>query len=259
MTLLLSQADVDGLLDLPGAMEATRQALREQAADAVTAVPPRHINVPRGALRVVSGALHQSRRMGVRLGPAAGFVDVSGGDHMVALLWDSESGDLLSVMAYPFSRLRTGGTIGVATELLAREDARTVGMIGTGRNALSLLQAACQVRPVERIRVHSRNAERREAFAARAQAALGVPVEATAEAAARRPRPCATRRSSTWRRTRWRPSCTPTGSRRARSSAAWAAPARSTPRCTSRPSASSSATANTRKSTSTWAATPINC
>src|SRR5690242_7928959 len=47
MTLLLSEADVEGLLDLPGAMEATRQALREQAADAVTAVPPRHINVPR--------------------------------------------------------------------------------------------------------------------------------------------------------------------------------------------------------------------
>ena len=184
MTLLLSQADVDGLLDLAGAMEATRQALREQAANAVTAVPPRHINVPRGALRLVSGALHQSQRMGVRLGPALGFVDITGGDRMVALLWDSETGDLLSVMAYPFSRLRTGGTIGVATELLAREDAHTVGMIGTGRNALSLLEAACQVRPVERIRVHSRNAERREAFAARAQAALGVPVEATADAAA---------------------------------------------------------------------------
>ncbi|HZS00907.1 MAG TPA: NAD(P)-binding domain-containing protein [Chloroflexota bacterium] len=184
MTLLLSQADVEGLLDLPGAMEATRQALREQAAGAVTAVPPRHIAVPRGALRVVSGALIESQRMGVRLGPAAGFVDATGGDSMIALLWDSESGALLTVMAYPFSRLRTGGTIGVATELLARADSRTVGMIGTGRNALSLLQAACHVRPVERIRVHSRNAERREAFAARAQQALGVPVEATADAAA---------------------------------------------------------------------------
>jgi alanine dehydrogenase len=184
MTLLLSQADVEGLLDLTQAMEATRQALREQAAGAVTAIPPRHIAVPRGALRVVSGALIQSQRVGVRLGPAAGFVDQTGGDRMVALLYDSESGDLLSIMAYPFSRLRTGGTIGVATELLAREDARTVGMIGTGRNALSLLQAACHVRPVAQVLVHSRNAERREAFAARAQQALGVPVEATAEAAA---------------------------------------------------------------------------
>jgi ornithine cyclodeaminase/alanine dehydrogenase-like protein (mu-crystallin family) len=184
MTLLLSRADVEGLLDLPGALEATRQALREQAADAVTAVPPRHINVPRGALRLVSGALIQSQRMGVRLGPAIGFVELTGGDRMVALLYDADSGELLSVMAYPFSRLRTGGTIGVATELLAREDSRTVGMIGTGRNALSLLQAACHVRPVERIRVHSRNPERREAFAARARETLGAPVEATADAAA---------------------------------------------------------------------------
>jgi len=183
MTLLLSRSDVEGLLDLAGAMEATRQALREQAADAVTAIPPRHINVPRGALRLVSGALIQSERMGVRLGPAIGFIDQTGGDRMVALLYHADTGELLSVMAYPFSRLRTGGTIGVATELLAREDSRTVGMIGTGRNALNLLQAACHVLPVERVRVHSRNPERRAAFAARAQVALGVPVEATAEAA----------------------------------------------------------------------------
>src|SRR5438552_3654777 len=131
MTLLLTQADVEGLLDLAGAMEATRQALREQAAQAVTAVPPRHINVPRGALRIVSGALVQSQRMGARLGPAAGFTDPAGGDRMVALLYDSESGDLLSVMAYPFGRLRTGAVLGVATELLARADSRAVGMIGT--------------------------------------------------------------------------------------------------------------------------------
>ncbi|HEY7062294.1 MAG TPA: hypothetical protein VII06_12510 [Chloroflexota bacterium] len=184
MTLLLTQSDVAGLLDLPQAMEATRQALREQAAEAVVAVPPRHINVARGAFRIVSGALLESQRVGVRLGPALGFTDPAGGDRAVALLYDAASGDLLSVMAYPFGRLRTGATLGVATDLLARADARTVGMIGSGRNALSLLRAACAVRPIERIRVYSRTPDHRQAFAAQARQALGIPVEAVAEAPA---------------------------------------------------------------------------
>src|SRR5207248_2297036 len=80
MTLLLTQSDVADLLELPRAMEATRQALREQAAEAVVAVPPRHINVARGAFRIVSGALLESQRVGVRLGPALGFTDATGGD-----------------------------------------------------------------------------------------------------------------------------------------------------------------------------------
>jgi alanine dehydrogenase len=178
MTLLLTKTEAARLLDLDQAMEVTLAVLREQAAGAVTAIPPRHVPVPRGALRIVSGALLQSRRMGLRAGPAAGLADPTGETTHVALLFDSETGELLCIMGYPFGTLRTGATIGVATRYFARADARTVAMIGTGRNALSLLQAACHVRPIERVRVYSRNAERRGAFAARAEATLGVPVEA---------------------------------------------------------------------------------
>src|SRR5262249_29642282 len=99
-------------------------------------------------------------------------------------LYDAESGDLLCIMGYPFATLRTGATVGVATDLLARPDACEVGMIGTGRNALSLLEAARQVRPVERIRVFSRNAERRAPFPEEPQSALGVPVDPAADAPA---------------------------------------------------------------------------
>jgi ornithine cyclodeaminase/alanine dehydrogenase-like protein (mu-crystallin family) len=178
MTLLLTRREATSLLDLPQAMAVTRDVLREQAAGAAVAIPPRHVRMVRGALRIVSGALLESRRAGVRTGPA---VALAGKPH-TALLYDAESGDLLCIMGYPFATLRTGATVGVATDLLARADARQIGMIGTGRNALSLLEAACHVRPVERIRVYSRNAERRTAFAEQAQAALGVPVEPAADA-----------------------------------------------------------------------------
>jgi alanine dehydrogenase len=180
MTLLLTTTEAAALLDLEQAMALTVEALREQAAGTVVALPPRHVTVPRGALRIVSGALLGIQRMGVRVGPAAALAS----DHATALLYDSENGNLLCIMGYSFGTLRTGATMGVATRLLAREDARTVAMIGTGRNALSLLRAACAVRLVERIRVYSRTPERREAFAHQAEAALARPVEAVSEAAA---------------------------------------------------------------------------
>lgn len=178
MTLLLTKADVEPLLGLEQAIEITHDAFLEQASGAVVAIAPRQFAVSRGSLRIVSGALLRSQRMGVRVGPASGLA----GERAIALLYDSENGDLLCVMAYPFGTVRTGATIGLATKLFARADAEVVGMIGTGRNALSLLQAACHVRPVKSIRVYSRNAERRAGFVQKAQASLEIPVEAAAEA-----------------------------------------------------------------------------
>jgi ornithine cyclodeaminase len=180
MTLLLTRAEVEPLLDLEQAIRLTESVFAEQASDGVVAVAPRHVTVPRGALRIVSGALLKSRRMGVRVGPASELA----GTGATALLYDSENGALLCVMAYRFGTLRTGATIGLATRLFARAEARSVAMIGTGRNALSLLRAACHVRRIDRIRVYSRNPERRAGFAQKAQGVLGLSVEAASEAAA---------------------------------------------------------------------------
>jgi alanine dehydrogenase len=180
MTLLLTKADIEGMLALQQAMDLTQSVFLEQARNAVVAVPPRHVTVPRGHLRIVAGALLQSQRMGVRFGPASALA----GERAVALLYDSENGDLLCVMPYPSGTLRTGATIGLATKFFASADARTIAMIGTGRNALSLLQAARHVRLVKSVRVYSRNLERSTAFAENAQAALGLPVESVSEAEA---------------------------------------------------------------------------
>ncbi|HEY8694086.1 MAG TPA: hypothetical protein VIR57_15250 [Chloroflexota bacterium] len=53
------------MLDLPTAMEVTLAALREQAEGQVVALAPHHLDGPRGPLRIVSGSLNQSQRMGV--------------------------------------------------------------------------------------------------------------------------------------------------------------------------------------------------
>ena len=187
MALYLSRRDVEGLLDLDAAMDVTVQAFREQAAGAITAVAPRHLSGGGRELRIVMGGLLESRRFGLRAGPAVGFPEGASNGATAAMLWDADTGRLLSIMAYTFGTLRTGASIGVATRLFARTGAHEVAMLGTGRNALSLLRAVCHVRPIERLRVYSRDPERRAAFAQRAQDSLGLRVEAatSTEAATR--------------------------------------------------------------------------
>ncbi|MBI3061845.1 MAG: hypothetical protein HYY83_07725 [Deltaproteobacteria bacterium] len=142
MPLLLTREDVQPLLDLPEAIEVTESAFREQAEGQVAVHAPYHIGVKGDqALRVVSGALLRSRRVGVRLGPN---VQLAGGDRMCALLFDAESGDLLSIMGYPFGTLRIAATIALAAKQLAREDAKKVGLFGIGRNALGLLKGRAE-------------------------------------------------------------------------------------------------------------------
>lgn len=180
MALILTRDEVAGLLDLSKAVDLTFDVLRQQASGDIVASPPKMVAVPQGALRIVSGALLQSQRIGLRASGALGLASSRG----TALLYNSENGDLLSVMAYPFGTLRTGATFGVATQLLARENAHSLGMIGTGRNALNLLSSACLVRPIDNIKIYSRNPERRDKFAKRAQEILGVSVEAVTDAQA---------------------------------------------------------------------------
>ncbi|TAJ98505.1 ornithine cyclodeaminase family protein [bacterium] len=182
MALLLTRQEVQPLLDLSKAIEITERAFREQAEGMVTAHAPYHIEVGSGqALRVVSGALVGSRRVGVRLGPN---VQLAGGDRMYALLFDAESGNLLSFMGYPFGTLRTAATIALAARHMARENARTVGLFGVGRNAFGLLKGISSVRKLARVVVSSRDRERRKSFCERAAKELQVEVVPAEEAEA---------------------------------------------------------------------------
>ncbi len=182
MALLLTRQEIQPLLDLSKAIEITEAAFREQAEGQVTAHAPYHIQVGgEQALRVVSGALVRSRRVGVRLGPN---VQLSGGDRMYAMLFDTESGNLLSFMGYPFGTLRTAATIALAARHMAREDARTIGLFGVGRNALGLLKGIAAVRKISKVVVSSRDAERRKSFCERAAKELRIEIVPTGDAEA---------------------------------------------------------------------------
>ena len=186
MTLLLKVDEVSSLIDMDRAIKVTEQSLVEQTRGRVSVHPPYHLPVPGGALRVVSGVLLDSERMGIRVGPALNLTPPSGSRHHVAMLYHTDS-TLLAMIAYPFTTLRTGASLGVAAKYLAPEKIETLGLIGTGRNALALLEGTLSVRDVESIRVYSRSADGRNKFVSDASAKLGRSLTAvdTCEAAVR--------------------------------------------------------------------------
>jgi alanine dehydrogenase len=180
MPLILKAKEVEPLLDMKGAVALTEAVFREQAEGAVEVHPPYHLHVEKGALRVVSAALKQTEHMGLRFGPAMGMVPPRGVEGHLAALYATD-GELLAVMGYPYATLRTGATVGVAVKYLAPGGAQRVGLMGTGMNALSLVEGVKAVRPVSDLVVFSRDEERRNSFAAAAERALGIPVRPVAE------------------------------------------------------------------------------
>jgi ornithine cyclodeaminase/alanine dehydrogenase-like protein (mu-crystallin family) len=151
-------------------MAVLAQTLREQSAGKVKQVPPlRFMN--RG-MRMVVGALEAQDKTGLR-------VSVTGGEAL-AMLFEISSGKLLALMGYPFSNLRISATVGLAIERFTDGAARTVAMIGSGRLALSALEPAAALRPIDRVLVYSRSADKREAFARKASEKLEIPVQAVA-------------------------------------------------------------------------------
>ena len=81
--------------------------------------------------------------------------------------------------------MRVGAGAGLGVKHLARADAKTVGMIGSGGMARTFLQAICEVRPIQRCKVYSPTKKNREAYAAEMSTKLGievVPVDSAREA-----------------------------------------------------------------------------
>ena len=108
----------------------------------------------------------------------------------VVALIDAESGEPLAILDGPtLTAMRTGAASGVSTRLLARTDARVLAVFGVGAQAVWQVRAVRAAREIAEVRVFSRTADRREAFAADLAAELGAGVQvipaANAEAAVR--------------------------------------------------------------------------
>ena len=102
------------------------------------------------------------------------------------LLSDGRTGELVALLnGSAITEIRTAAVSGVATRVLAREDARELAVLGAGVQARSHLRAMAVVRDFERARVFSRTAEHARRLAAEADVSFPVEAVATAEEAVR--------------------------------------------------------------------------
>jgi len=84
------------------------------------------------------------------------------------LLHSGETGELMGVMnASAITAIRTAAVSAVATRLLAREDARSLAIIGAGVQGKTHLEAIPLVRNIDDVRIVSRSREKAEALAAK--------------------------------------------------------------------------------------------
>ena len=167
----LTEADVGRLVTVKDAI-ATLEALF------ATWGQPSTSNLPRQRARLAGGAFNL-------MGAAYGAKGVHGlkayagvkGAQFHTLLYSSLDGKLKAMIeADLLGQMRTGAASGVATKLLANAHAHTLAVIGTGKQSRAQIAAVCAVRPITRVKVFSRTAEHREAYARSVEKELGVEV-----------------------------------------------------------------------------------
>lgn len=184
MALLLSESDVRSLLTMPLALEAVEDAFRRLAAGSAQCHSRQRLHLPGNSyLHYMAAVDGVGGYMGMKI-----YTSSREGLQFMIPLFRAKTGELLAlIQADRLGQMRTGAASGFATKLLARANAHTVGIIGTGHQARTQLEAVTAVRKIESIRAFGRGKERRGRFAREMQEELSVPIEAvdSAEAAVR--------------------------------------------------------------------------
>jgi alanine dehydrogenase len=197
MTLVLSNDDIEKLLAMPECIDTLEQAYIELAEgrgvsrrrsdcfapttrhDALYSLKSMDGVIPKlgvGAVRINSDIVtwpqrgNNVRRVKIPAAPNGRYVGL-------VLLFSTENGEPLAI--FPdgvMQRMRVGAANGLGAKYLARQDAKVVGILGSGWQAGAQLMAICAVRTVERIRCFSPDARNRAAFAANMTTMLNVEV-----------------------------------------------------------------------------------
>ncbi len=187
MAIVITDEDARRLLSMTECIEAMRVAFRDLGEGKATAMPRMRYAIQsndpqrRYFANVHIGAVSSFGTACVRAGSHFIFEDERSDERRiindpdshnwtVITLYDLTTAEPIAFMHESYlSGLRVGATTGVAVDAAAREDARVLGLFGTGRQATASLEAICTVRPIERVQLFSTDPERCAAFARRMQ------------------------------------------------------------------------------------------
>ena len=164
MPLYLREADVERLLTAEDALAAVEGCFARIQRGQVE-------NRPRFRLGLDSGVLNVMAAADLELGVAGlkTYAAFRGDARFLVVLFAADRAELLALIeADLLGRLRTGAASGVAAKYLAREDSRSLGLIGTGRQAESQLACIRAALPgIDRVVAYSRTAEGLQEFCTR--------------------------------------------------------------------------------------------
>jgi ornithine cyclodeaminase/alanine dehydrogenase-like protein (mu-crystallin family) len=171
--LYLTEADVARLVTVEDAIAVLEEAFALWRTPGTGNLPRQRARLGTGAFNLMGAACETKGIFGLK----AYFAGKAGARYHV-LLYSADGGALMAMIeADHLGALRTGAASGLATKLLARADARTLAIIGSGKQARTQAAAVCAVRAINSIRVFSPSREHRTAFAFALADALGVETE----------------------------------------------------------------------------------
>lgn len=185
---VLDAAQVQAAAPMPQLLDVIEAAYRDVSSGRDRSPLRSRIPISGGDLVVMPGVREGGAGASVKLvtvipgNPARGLPT-----HYAMVAWfDVVTGEPLALLdGATITSMRTGAASGVGTRLLARPDARVLALFGVGGQAAWQVRAVMAARPIREVRVYSRTAAHREAFAAAMGEELGTGVRVVAAATAR--------------------------------------------------------------------------
>ncbi len=172
MALFLRDEEVSQILSMDDMLTAIESMQRHFGQGEAYNLARRKIIASDGMLSVMGGGLFYQGLLGVKT-----YTVVKGTYSFQVSLYDANTGKLICyTQANRLGQLRTGATTGVALKYLSNPEPATVGIVGTGGQAPTQLEALSKVRTIKSVKAFSRTQDRREAFARSMSDALGVEV-----------------------------------------------------------------------------------
>ena len=159
--LYLTESDVRKLLPMEEAIQMVRLGFEALGRGEAQNQPRRRLILSTGSvLHSMAGAY------GDYFGTKIYSTNPAHGAHFFFVLYDARTAAPLALMeANALGQIRTGAASGYATDLMAKPDARTLAVIGSGFQAATQVEAMREVRSIREVRVWSRNEDKRRRFA----------------------------------------------------------------------------------------------
>jgi alanine dehydrogenase len=178
MALLLRESDVEQLLTMKDTMDRVERVHREYSSGNAIDVPRERTRLPKAALQILQGAVPSAGVFGYKA-----YTTSAEGARFLVHVFDAENGRLMGMVeADRLGMTRTGAAGGVAAKWLAREDAKIVGLFGSGWQAHGQIEALALARSLERVKVYSRTRDKLVKFCAEMGARLELDVVPAASA-----------------------------------------------------------------------------